>query len=114
MLIAETIAKTRREHRNSKPIKAIARDLRLSRNREDIQQSEESVRDAMIEAKARVIAAKLEAMLGEEFIKVERTWAAAYGGNGIAFAGLAAELLDVELFGTPDPDALCFIPYRFA
>lgn len=32
MLIVETIAKIRREHRDGKPIKEIARDLRLSRN----------------------------------------------------------------------------------
>ena len=32
MLIVETIAKIRREHREGKPIKEIARDLRLSRN----------------------------------------------------------------------------------
>ncbi len=32
MLVVETIARIRREHRDGKPIKAIARDLRLSRN----------------------------------------------------------------------------------
>ena len=32
MLVVETITRIRREHRDGKPIKAIARDLRLSRN----------------------------------------------------------------------------------
>ena len=35
MLVVETITRIRREHRDGKPIKAIARDLRLSRNSRD-------------------------------------------------------------------------------
>ena len=31
-MVVETITRIRREHRDGKPIKAIARDLRLSRN----------------------------------------------------------------------------------
>ncbi|SLK12697.1 Catalytic LigB subunit of aromatic ring-opening dioxygenase [Novosphingobium mathurense] len=36
MLVVETITRIRREHRDGKPIQAIARDLRLSRNRAGI------------------------------------------------------------------------------
>ena len=36
-----------------------------------------------------------------------------FGGNGITFAALAAELLTAELTGSPDPDLPCFDPYRF-
>jgi len=92
----------------------------------------------MIDAKAGTIAAKLETVLGTGPVAVDLKWAATFGvspdglsaigrssllphvwlaaghgGNGIAFAGLAAELLEGELFSTPDPDAICFDPYRF-
>jgi glycine/D-amino acid oxidase-like deaminating enzyme len=44
----------------------------------------------------------------------ERLWlASGFGGNGITFAALAAELLTAELTGQPDPDIECFDPYRF-
>ncbi|WP_176599369.1 MULTISPECIES: FAD-binding oxidoreductase [Sphingobium] len=39
--------------------------------------------------------------------------AAGYGGNGIAFASLAAEILERELAGEADPDRDAFDPYRF-
>ncbi|WP_439814642.1 NAD(P)/FAD-dependent oxidoreductase [Zavarzinia sp. CC-PAN008] len=43
-----------------------------------------------------------------------RTWlASGFGGNGVSFAALAAELIAAELEGTPDRDAACFDPYRF-
>jgi glycine/D-amino acid oxidase-like deaminating enzyme len=43
-----------------------------------------------------------------------RIWlASGFGGNGITFAALAAELLTAELTGSPDPDLACFNPYRF-
>lgn len=96
-------------------------------------------RDAMIAAKAGVIAAKLEAMLGTGPIAIDRSWAATFGaspdglpaigraanarhlwvaagfgGNGMAFAALAAEIVAADLSGAPDPDAACFGPYRFA
>ncbi len=96
-------------------------------------------RDALIEAKAGLISAKLQAMLGSGPIAVDRGWAATFGaspdglpaigraanaehlwiaagfgGNGIAFAGLAAEIIAADLSGAPDPDAGCFSPYRFA
>lgn len=96
-------------------------------------------RDALIAAKAGTISAKLQAMLGSQPIAVDRSWAATFGaspdglpaigraanaghlwiaagfgGNGIAFAGLASEILSRDLSGAPDPDAECFDPYRFA
>jgi glycine/D-amino acid oxidase-like deaminating enzyme len=44
----------------------------------------------------------------------ERVWlASGFGGNGISFAALAAELLTAELVGAPDPDLALFDPYRF-
>lgn len=92
----------------------------------------------MIAAKAGTIAAKREALLGTGPVSIDRQWAATfgfspdglpavgrsslmphvwlaagYGGNGIAFAGLAAELIERALFDAPDPDASCFDPYRF-
>ncbi len=39
--------------------------------------------------------------------------AAGFGGNGIAFSALAAELLSAAIAGQPDADADCFDPYRF-
>ena len=56
MLIVETIAKIRREHREGKPIKEIARDLRLSRNirvlasvpEDGLEAVEAAVREAMM------------------------------------------------------------------
>jgi glycine/D-amino acid oxidase-like deaminating enzyme len=96
-------------------------------------------RDALIAAKAGTISVKLQAMLGSQPIAVDRSWAATFGaspdglpaigraanarhlwiaagfgGNGIAFAGLASEILSAELSGAPDPDAECFDPYRFS
>ncbi len=45
----------------------------------------------------------------------ERVWLAyGYGGNGITFAALAAELLGAAIEGAPDADAALFDPYRFA
>ncbi|WP_375195698.1 NAD(P)/FAD-dependent oxidoreductase [Sphingobium sp.] len=114
------------------------REGRIIAGGEDVGQSDEKARDAMIEARAGTIAAKLERLLGQGPIVIDRQWAATfgtspdglpaigrsslmphvwlaagYGGNGIAFAALAAELLEGELFGSSDPDAICFDPYRF-
>lgn len=45
----------------------------------------------------------------------ERVWlASGFGGNGITFAALAAELLTAELTGAADPDLALFDPYRFS
>lgn len=104
---------------------------------EDVEQADASIRDALIPAKAGTIAARLEAML-EMPVRIDRQWAATfgaspdglpaigesalmphvwlaagYGGNGIAFASLAAEMLARELIGEADPDRDAFDPYRF-
>ena len=94
-------------------------------------------RDALIPEKAQAIAAKLAKLVSAPIEPRER-WAAVFGsspdglpaigraansdglwlahgfgGNGITFAALAAELLTAELTGSPDPDLPCFDPYRF-
>jgi glycine/D-amino acid oxidase-like deaminating enzyme len=104
---------------------------------EDIGGVDAETRDGLLPEKAGTIAAKLEAMLGAPII-VDRQWAATfgaspdglpaigpaslmphvwlaagYGGNGIAFAALAAEMLERELAGEVDPDRDAFDPYRF-
>lgn len=44
----------------------------------------------------------------------ERLWlASGFGGNGVSFAALAAEIVAGALTGSPDADAACFDPYRF-
>lgn len=44
----------------------------------------------------------------------ERLWlASGFGGNGVSFAALSAELLTASLCGEDDPDRECFDPYRF-
>ncbi|MBB5686486.1 NAD(P)/FAD-dependent oxidoreductase [Sphingobium boeckii] len=95
-------------------------------------------RDALIEQKAGTIKAKVEAMLGCGPLSIDRQWAATFGsspdglpaigpaahmdeiwiaagfgGNGIAFAALAADLLAAQFSGKPDPDLALFDPYRF-
>jgi glycine/D-amino acid oxidase-like deaminating enzyme len=94
-------------------------------------------RDALIPQKAQEIAGKLEKLVGapikprERWAAVfgtspdglpaigraansERLWlASGFGGNGITFAALAAELLTAELTDSHDPDLACFDPYRF-
>ena len=94
-------------------------------------------RDALIPEKTQGIAANLQQLTGNSIAPRER-WAAifgaspdglaaigraagherlwlasGFGGNGITFAALAAELLTAELTGRPDPDMECFDPYRF-
>jgi glycine/D-amino acid oxidase-like deaminating enzyme len=94
-------------------------------------------RDALIPEKAQALAASLAGLVGAPIEPCER-WAAlfgaspdglpaigraansdrvwlasGFGGNGITFAALAAELLTAELTGSPDPDLPCFDPYRF-
>lgn len=106
---------------------------------EDIESSDENVRDRMMPAQAGTIAAKAESLLGSGPITIDRQWAATfgsspdslpaigratnlphvwlaagYGGNGIAFAGLAGDIVASALFGIPDPDLECFDPYRFS
>lgn len=122
------------------------KDGRVIAGGEDVELADALSRDALLAAKSGTIAAKLEAMLGHSApIAVDRAWtatfgaspdglpaigrsalmervwlSAGFGGNGIAFAALAAELLDRALAGGEgggggggDPDAACFDPYRF-
>ena len=113
-------------------------DGRIIAGGEDIEIADSETRDRVLSGKAGAIAAKLAAMLGREKIDWDCEWAATFGsspdglpaigparnmehlwiaagfgGNGIAFAALAAEILEGALNGTPDRDAPCFAPYRF-
>ena len=101
---------------------------------EDAQQ-----RDALIGAKGGTIQAKLARMVDAPDVAIDCAWAAAFGsspdglpaigraanhdrlwlasgfgGNGVTFAALGAELIAAAIAGAPDPDAACFDPYRFA
>ncbi|WP_395397267.1 FAD-dependent oxidoreductase [Novosphingobium sp. BL-8A] len=105
---------------------------------EDVELSDAAARDHLLAGKAGAIAAKLARLLNRDKIDWDRSWtatfgnspdglpaigraqsmehvwiAAGFGGNGIAFAALAAELLQAALDGVPDDDAQCFDPYRF-
>ena len=118
-------------------VRAMA-DGRVIAGGDDEEFSDPERRDALIAQKAGAIAAKLEAVLGCGPVTIDRKWAATFGsspdglpaigpvvnhegvwlsagfgGNGIAFAALAAELLEAEFGGSGDPDAECFSPYRF-
>ncbi len=115
-----------------------SRDGRIIAGGEDIVVADKDTRDRLLPGKAGIIAAKLAAMLGKDKIDWERAWAATFGsspdglpaigrarnmdnlwiaagfgGNGIAFAALAAEILDASLSGKADQYARCFDPYRF-
>lgn len=95
-------------------------------------------RDALIGTKAGTIRAKLAAMLGRDDVPLDCAWAAAFGsspdglpalgraanhealwlasgfgGNGVSFAALGAEIIAADFDGTADPDAAMFDPYRF-
>lgn len=94
-------------------------------------------RDRLIPAKAAEIVGGLRTLLGRE-VGVMQSWAAmfgtspdglpaigraagsdrlfiasGFGGNGVSFAALAADLIAAELAGRSDPDWPCFDPYRF-
>lgn len=96
-------------------------------------------RDALLPGKSGTIAGKLAAMTDSAPIGVERRWAATFGaspdglpaigparnhervwlasgfgGNGVSFASLAAEIIAGKFAGRPDPVAGGFDPYRFA
>jgi glycine/D-amino acid oxidase-like deaminating enzyme len=97
-----------------------------------------SRRDALITEKTGTLAADLSKLVGK-LVEPRERWAAVFGssrdglpaigrvgasgriwlasgfgGNGITFAALAAELLPAALTGSPDPDLACFDPHRFA
>lgn len=114
-------------------------DGRIIAGGEDEDFVDPKVRDAAIGKKAAVIAAKAGALLGVGPLQIDRTWAATFGsspdglpaigraanmervwlsagfgGNGIAFAALASEILAEAMRGRADQDAGCFDPYRFS
>lgn len=117
-----------------------AADGRIIIGGEDVDFSDAEQRNALIGAKAGTICAKAEALLDlDQPLTIDRAWAATFGaspdglpaigraatlphlwlsagfgGNGIAFAALASEILSAALAGATDPDAICFDPYRFA
>ena len=113
-------------------------DGRVIAGGEDEDFADARQRDALIGAKSGTIAAKLAAMIDVSDVRVDCAWSAAFGaspdglpaigraanhdhlwlasafgGNGVSFAALAAELIAGELGGKPDADAVCFDPYRF-
>ena len=113
-------------------------DGRIIAGGEDLDFVDADHRDALIGQKAGTIAAKVGALLGSGPLAVHRAWAATFGaspdglpaigraanmqrlwlsagfgGNGIAFAALASELLASAFAERDDPDADCFDPYRF-
>ena len=115
------------------------RDGRIIAGGEDIEADSASRRDALMDAKSGAILAQLHRLFQREDIEIERRWSAAfgsspdslpaigaaanlprtwmaygYGGNGIAFAALAAEILEGLITGKGDGDAAAFSPYRFA
>jgi glycine/D-amino acid oxidase-like deaminating enzyme len=116
------------------------REGRIISGGEDEDYADAQRRDAAIGAKAGALSAKTAALLGlDEPLRIDRSWAATFGsspdglpaigpastlpglwltagfgGNGIAFAALAGELIAAAFAGTPDADAACFDPYRFA
>lgn len=114
-------------------------DGRVIAGGEDEEFDDATRRDALIDAKSGTLAAKLASMLGRHAVPLDCAWAAAFGsspdglpaigraanrdhlwlasgfgGNGVTFAALAAELITADLDGAPDPDAPCFDPYRFS
>ena len=113
-------------------------DGRIIVGGEDEHFAEARQRDALIGTKAGVLQSKIASVMGGEELQLDCAWAAAFGtspdglpaigraanhehvwvasgfgGNGITFAALAAEMIAGELAGKPDPDISCFDPYRF-
>lgn len=113
-------------------------DGRIIAGGEDIDNCDSDTRDALLPAKAGVIKAKLERLLERGNLPIDRQWAATFGtspdtlpaigraansnniwlsygfgGNGIAFAAVAADLL-VEALTSGNTSGLeMFDPYRF-
>ncbi len=113
-------------------------DGRLIVGGEDEGVSDPHARDRLLGAKRGTLEAKGAALLGRDALTAdcawsatfgrspdglpaigrarnsERVWlAAGFGGNGISFAALAADLLASGFAGSPDADACLFDPYRF-
>lgn len=100
---------------------------------EDEEFSDEATRDALLPAKTETLQAKLKAMFPQLDTTADHAWCGsfgasvtglptigavpgqtnvfailAYGGNGITFSRLAAEILSAHLSGRSDPDAELF------
>ncbi len=116
-----------------------SRDGQIIVGGEDIDAFDPVRRDRETSERTSIIAQKAAVLLGlDSPLSVDRRWSAmfgsspdglpaigpaanlpgvwlsaGFGGNGIAFAALAAEILTSALTGRPDPDAACFDPYRF-
>lgn len=113
-------------------------DGRVIAGGEDEDFADAAQRDRLIGAKGGTIQAKLAAMIDVDDVEVDCAWSAAFGsspdglpaigraanhdgvwiasgfgGNGVTFAALGAELIAAEFAGKPDADAPCFDPYRF-
>ncbi|WP_337828606.1 NAD(P)/FAD-dependent oxidoreductase [Pseudonocardia sp. TMWB2A] len=115
-------------------------DGRIVAGGEDSDQQRARVRDSQIAEKSGTILAKLAALLERDDLVVDKSWAATFGtspdtlpalgpakggagrvwlsygfgGNGIAFAALAADLLPRALAGEPVPELARYDPYRFS
>lgn len=106
---------------------------RLIAGGEDEEASEKNARPSVLRRKAREIAAKLEALTGVAIGKPEYRWAApfsvtrdglpiidrvaghdrvyavmGFGGNGITFSMIAAQIVTAAIEGKQDPDARLF------
>ena len=113
-------------------------DGRVIAGGEDVDLDDDAQRDALIGAKARRLAERLSALTGGAALEPDCAWAASFGsspdglpaigriadtplwlaagfgGNGVTFAALGAEIIAAAFAGEPDPDAACFAPDRFA
>lgn len=113
-------------------------DGRIVAGGEDEDFDDATRRDGLIGVKAGTISAKLQSMTAVDSIAIDCAWAAAFGsspdglpaigrvrgydnlwlaagfgGNGVTFAALAADIIGAEFAGKTDADANCFDPYRF-
>lgn len=115
-------------------------DGRIVAGGEDVDQQGAGARDKLIGEKSGTILAKLGALLDRDDLVIDKSWAATFGtapdtlpaigpasggagrvwlsygfgGNGIAFAALAAELLPRAIAGEAVPDLDRYDPYRFS
>lgn len=115
-------------------------DGRIVAGGEDIEQQRAIVRDGQIAEKSGIILAKLSALLERDDLVIDKSWAATFGtspdtlpalgpaksgegrlwlsygfgGNGIAFAALAAKLLPPAIAGETVPALGRYDPYRFS
>lgn len=114
-------------------------DGRIVAGGEDIDEDKASHRDALLPEKAGAILAQLEKLLERDDLTIDRQWAAAFGtspdtlpaigaaaggegriwlsygfgGNGIAFAAVAGDILPGAIAGQEHPAFEWFDPYRF-